>query len=570
MEYRKVVAIILLIMGAMIFSSSGLAQDDPKDTYYMYVNWNPGINYTTGINGYVDNHGYLGDAGEEYVFVVGGPDYTGHHTAYVYRVDTDGDPNMHPSNPDATGPIATRTFTLINSHYLGYYRAGHENAFYIDDSGIYYGASPGWSGSAAPGWGGIFHWDFDWNEIGWEVPVPVARAQTLARNPNTGEWWIGDTDRRLFRWDGSAWVYMFTHPNMSGGHHDGMEIIGNILSVSDMTSDVIYQYRLDASGNPIDPPASPFKIFTYSAGPPVEGMGYGPNRHIWIAGYGSGTIYEIGGGGLIRDIEDQIKKSGELFDSFDLDDYTQDLLEPVTWTYAGNIVLSVAVDGDNMVTITYPDGWTGSETIIFTATGDDGTVIADDATFTVLPALEALCVVIPDTMYMYYAYALDPMIGTIYLGNLPPTHTVNDINTSTLAINSEIDPTSVTLLSEFPGFDDQVLALEFSITDFLFSYTSVWDMEDHPFTVSGECSDGAHLVAEGVVTIIGHISGDANGDGAVDIGDAVYLINYVFNDGQPPPFMDSGDANCDGRVDIGDAVYLVRYLFFHGPEPCHP
>ncbi len=69
-----------------------------------------------------------------------------------------------------------------------------------------------------------------------------------------------------------------------------------------MTSDVIAQYRLDASGNAIDSPNDPYKMITYTTPGDVEGMGYGPNKHIWISGWSSLTIYEIGGGELLEGI----------------------------------------------------------------------------------------------------------------------------------------------------------------------------------------------------------------------------------------------------------------------------
>ncbi len=64
--------------------------------------------------------------------------------------------------------------------------------------------------------------------------------------------------------------------------------------------------------------------------------------------------------------------------------------------------------------------------------------------------------------------------------------------------------------------------------------------------------------------------GDANGDGALDISDAVYLIQYIFAGGPAPtPYaVCSGDANCDGSVDISDAVYLIQYIFSGGAAPC--
>lgn len=71
-------------------------------------------------------------------------------------------------------------------------------------------------------------------------------------------------------------------------------------------------------------------------------------------------------------------------------------------------------------------------------------------------------------------------------------------------------------------------------------------------------------------TISTRVCGDANGDGSISIGDAVYIINYVFKGGLPPIPMENGDANCDDSVNIGDAIYLVNYVFRGGPAPCCP
>jgi hypothetical protein len=67
-----------------------------------------------------------------------------------------------------------------------------------------------------------------------------------------------------------------------------------------------------------------------------------------------------------------------------------------------------------------------------------------------------------------------------------------------------------------------------------------------------------------------YICGDCNGDGVVDISDVVYLINYLFIPGSPPPVpLCIGDVNCDGVVDVSDVVYLINYLFIQGsPPPC--
>ncbi len=63
------------------------------------------------------------------------------------------------------------------------------------------------------------------------------------------------------------------------------------------------------------------------------------------------------------------------------------------------------------------------------------------------------------------------------------------------------------------------------------------------------------------------MAGDANGDGAVDISDAVFLIEYIFAGGPAPTPTGAGDANHDCSVDISDAVYLISYIFGGGPAP---
>jgi hypothetical protein len=63
--------------------------------------------------------------------------------------------------------------------------------------------------------------------------------------------------------------------------------------------------------------------------------------------------------------------------------------------------------------------------------------------------------------------------------------------------------------------------------------------------------------------------GDANGDGGKNVGDAVYLIAYVFKGGAAPtPYPKcSGDANGDGGANVGDAVYMIAFVFKGGAAP---
>ena len=56
----------------------------------------------------------------------------------------------------------------------------------------------------------------------------------------------------------------------------------------------------------------------------------------------------------------------------------------------------------------------------------------------------------------------------------------------------------------------------------------------------------------------------------MNVGDAIFLIAYVFTGGDAPDPLEAGDANCEGQVNVGDAVYLIAYVFCGGDELCCP
>ena len=66
---------------------------------------------------------------------------------------------------------------------------------------------------------------------------------------------------------------------------------------------------------------------------------------------------------------------------------------------------------------------------------------------------------------------------------------------------------------------------------------------------------------------IRYMTGDVNANGVIDVGDVVYLTNYLFKGGLSPRPIQAGDINCSGVVDVGDVVYLINYLFKGGLPP---
>ena len=83
--------------------------------------------------------------------------------------------------------------------------------------------------------------------------------------------------------------------------------------------------------------------------------------------------------------------------------------------------------------------------------------------------------------------------------------------------------------------------------------------------MTGSFTDSLVVSNQGEILFI---CGDADGDGSINIADAVFLVNYIFADGTAPSPLASGDADCDQTINIADVVYLVNYIFAGGPIPC--
>lgn len=66
------------------------------------------------------------------------------------------------------------------------------------------------------------------------------------------------------------------------------------------------------------------------------------------------------------------------------------------------------------------------------------------------------------------------------------------------------------------------------------------------------------------------ICGDVNRDGAIDILDVVYIINYKYKGGPAPDPLESADANNDLSINILDIVYLINFKYKGGAEPSCP
>ncbi|MCH9030637.1 MAG: FG-GAP repeat protein [candidate division Zixibacteria bacterium] len=67
-----------------------------------------------------------------------------------------------------------------------------------------------------------------------------------------------------------------------------------------------------------------------------------------------------------------------------------------------------------------------------------------------------------------------------------------------------------------------------------------------------------------------YLAGDADDGGDVSVGDATYIIKYIFQSGAKPVCCDQADADGGGDVNMGDATFIVKYIFQSGISPSCP
>ncbi len=64
-----------------------------------------------------------------------------------------------------------------------------------------------------------------------------------------------------------------------------------------------------------------------------------------------------------------------------------------------------------------------------------------------------------------------------------------------------------------------------------------------------------------------YVCGDVTLDAIVNVDDAEYLIDYVFNSGPAPILSCTANVNGDEQINVSDATYIVNYLYQNGPAP---
>jgi len=276
--------------------------------------------------------------------------------------------------------------------------------------------------------------------------------------------------------------------------------------------------------------------------------------------------------------------SGDLYLDYILDgDEWGDPPHQVT----GQIILSEGGGTPEWLSIDVTSGSLGNgETapinVSFDATGlADGTYYADivvthngtkavasvPVTLVVSNVAEPHMIIDPDTMHWADGNLVEDEIVTIYMGgsDMPD---MNDVDQGTMLVNG-LTPLT-TAIGTHPDMTGDVLVLEVSKRDFVQGYGLIWTGDPYTYNCTGEFTGGGTMDETGDVTLIGHIPGDVNADGIVNLLDIIKMIDSKFHNAGPIVPIEPADVNASGDFNLLDILYLIDYKFKDGPAPLHP
>jgi hypothetical protein len=103
-------------------------------------------------------------------------------------------------------------------------------------------------------------------------------------------------------------------------------------------------------------------------------------------------------------------------------------------------------------------------------------------------------------------------------------------------------------------------------TDLASMTGEIYLSDPHPFPVND-------LNGNGLLDRCGEAQffrGDFDGQGTLNITDALRSLNFLFSEGPGPRCADAADANNDGSINLSDPIFTLNYLYVGGPAPPLP
>jgi M6 family metalloprotease-like protein len=95
--------------------------------------------------------------------------------------------------------------------------------------------------------------------------------------------------------------------------------------------------------------------------------------------------------------------------------------------------------------------------------------------------------------------------------------------------------------------------------------------EPGPFQISLRVTDSSDPPAtfEAALPLaVKLLHGDLDGSPPITLSDLLFLVKYLYKNGDPPDPVSLADVNCDGVANMVDLIVQINYLFRRGPLPC--
>ncbi len=271
----------------------------PTGEYYQY-----GV-FTTGQSAFLG--GYDVTSHGDYIYVNRSSQNLDVYKVTILDSDNNGklEPNQHPNNPSAQGPMEERVLEFVKT----YTKAGDGAPMTSASQSEMFAMSNDHIFTLGPTrTGAITNYVFATQAVQF-VAQPTSTTPLmsfLGYGAADKKWYSGnESNRRVYSYHEptKAWVAEFAYPNLAGSHMDGIEVVVSpktgeqFVYVTDMTSDFIGQYVKRDTGWEQE------ALFEYedSTSSYIEGFGFGALNHFWAT---SGQhLYELGGGQIQEDLD---------------------------------------------------------------------------------------------------------------------------------------------------------------------------------------------------------------------------------------------------------------------------